>query len=318
MVKRIERLEYLDLSKGLGIILIILGHIYEINNPITMFAYSFHIPLFFIISGMLLKYTDIESRNFKYILIKKFKSLIIPYISFELLVIFLLMIKHGFTLQEFKTYINNSIFMYSNAGTTWFLVTLFFAEVIFLLLKKYTKSDIITIILSSILTIIALTIKADNHNILVVFRCFVAIGFLAFGYYTFELVYNKDMNFINILILFIFNYAMIYFNGFVDLFSLQYNNIVIYIVCSITGSMATIFLFKKVYYLKLLSYLGTNTLIIMATHQVIINYLNKIINIPLSYLKGMIILCILTLIEIPIIEVINRYFPFILGKFKRE
>lgn len=56
----------------------------------------------------------------------------------------------------------------------------------------------------------------------------------------------------------------------------------------------------------------------MATHKVIKKYLNKIINIPLSYLKRMIILCILILIEVPIIEVINKYFSFILGRFKNK
>ena len=54
------RLEYLDAAKGLGILLVILGHIYawnpNINRKILVtWIYSFHMPLFFIVSGMLIK-----------------------------------------------------------------------------------------------------------------------------------------------------------------------------------------------------------------------------------------------------------------------
>lgn len=49
------RLEYLDAAKGLGILLVILGHIYawnpNINRKILVtWIYSFHMPLFFIVS----------------------------------------------------------------------------------------------------------------------------------------------------------------------------------------------------------------------------------------------------------------------------
>lgn len=57
------RLEYLDAAKGLGILLVILGHIYawnpNINRKILVtWIYSFHMPLFFIVSGMLIKYKN--------------------------------------------------------------------------------------------------------------------------------------------------------------------------------------------------------------------------------------------------------------------
>lgn len=96
-----KRIDYLDYIKGFGILLVILGHIYDVSNPIKIWLYSFHIPLFFIISGALIKYTNINGRNMKNIIISKFKSLIIPYICFELLAIFVWMIQNELTFSAF-------------------------------------------------------------------------------------------------------------------------------------------------------------------------------------------------------------------------
>ncbi|MCD7778938.1 MAG: acyltransferase family protein [Clostridiales bacterium] len=48
-----KRLEEIDIAKGIGIILVILGH--AGNIPGKTFIYSFHMPLFFILSGMVMK-----------------------------------------------------------------------------------------------------------------------------------------------------------------------------------------------------------------------------------------------------------------------
>lgn len=50
-----KRLDYIDYTKGFGILLVILGHIYDTSNPIKIWLYSFHMPLFFIISGFFAK-----------------------------------------------------------------------------------------------------------------------------------------------------------------------------------------------------------------------------------------------------------------------
>ncbi len=47
-----ERLDFLDQARGVGIILVIIGHFY-VDGWFTNIIYYFHIPLFFIISGYL-------------------------------------------------------------------------------------------------------------------------------------------------------------------------------------------------------------------------------------------------------------------------
>ena len=76
-----RRIEYFDTAKFIGMMMIILGHfgVPEINR----FVYTFHIPLFFLISGYF--YAPRESTV---LLVKnKFRQLIIPYILVMLVVI---------------------------------------------------------------------------------------------------------------------------------------------------------------------------------------------------------------------------------------
>lgn len=42
-----QRIPYIDTLKGFTILLVIIGHIYSMNNPIKIWIYSFHMPLFF-------------------------------------------------------------------------------------------------------------------------------------------------------------------------------------------------------------------------------------------------------------------------------
>ena len=49
-----KRIDYLDYSKGIAIILVVLGHIFNGGN-IKTYIYSFHIPLFFIISKSMIR-----------------------------------------------------------------------------------------------------------------------------------------------------------------------------------------------------------------------------------------------------------------------
>lgn len=67
-----ERLQYLDIAKGMAIICVIIGHMRI--KPINQFVYTFHMPLFIFISGYTLSLADT-----KVFLKKKSKALLIPY-----------------------------------------------------------------------------------------------------------------------------------------------------------------------------------------------------------------------------------------------
>ena len=72
-----ERKKYIDIAKGIAMILVIMGHCKYINNYLHVWLYSFHMPLFFILSGM--TFSVKNKPHFKDFLKNKFFKLLIPY-----------------------------------------------------------------------------------------------------------------------------------------------------------------------------------------------------------------------------------------------
>ena len=78
------RVSWIDAAKGLGIVLIVLGHVASVESPSALYVYiyAFHVPLFFFISGLTLK----PGREaFGAMLGGKLRSLLLPYLCYALL-----------------------------------------------------------------------------------------------------------------------------------------------------------------------------------------------------------------------------------------
>lgn len=70
-----QRLDYLDLAKGIAIFFVVFGHTGE--NLASKFVYSFHMPLFFFLSGISLSLSRIE--NYKFVG-RKIINLLVPFL----------------------------------------------------------------------------------------------------------------------------------------------------------------------------------------------------------------------------------------------
>ena len=70
------RYPYIDNAKGFAMLLVIWAHINS-SGPLATFAYSFHMPVFFLISGLM--YKSAKYPNFSDYVRVQFKSLLIPY-----------------------------------------------------------------------------------------------------------------------------------------------------------------------------------------------------------------------------------------------
>jgi fucose 4-O-acetylase-like acetyltransferase len=120
-----ENIQWIDVLKGIGIITVVIGHLWPSNQ--TGFIYLFHMPLFFFIAGFLFRPTS----NYKGYLIKKSIHLLLPYVSFLFLLIFPLalpsLIKdHHMILPFIKSLIFGGRYLQGVAAVFWF-VTCFFA-----------------------------------------------------------------------------------------------------------------------------------------------------------------------------------------------
>lgn len=78
-----KRISFIDITRALAILLIVFGHtIVHNGNTYWLFnlIYSFHVVLFFIISGYLYN----KEKNTKEFVVKKFLTLMIPCFIFTL------------------------------------------------------------------------------------------------------------------------------------------------------------------------------------------------------------------------------------------
>jgi len=133
-----ERIAYLDVAKGIGILLVVLGHnaVKDYVPGMDQFIFSFHMPFFFLLSGMLFKPTYPLPVLFK----RRFTTLIRPYLT----TIFLLYSVYlFFTETPLSTIVRRILRALYASGNyiewaqLWFLPHLFilnlFAGVLFLL-----------------------------------------------------------------------------------------------------------------------------------------------------------------------------------------
>ena len=73
------RIQWIDFLRGVGILLVVLGHM---ANPkqLNIWIYSFHMPLFFFLGGLTYK-----QRSIRHDISRRFISLIIPYFVFGII-----------------------------------------------------------------------------------------------------------------------------------------------------------------------------------------------------------------------------------------
>ena len=74
-----NRIHWIDFAKGIAILLVVLGHVSFMPEPILASFYTFHIPLFFFLSGLFLFN---KKEAFGPFFLKKSRTLIGPYYKF--------------------------------------------------------------------------------------------------------------------------------------------------------------------------------------------------------------------------------------------
>lgn len=58
-----ERLVHIDVAKGIGILLVAFGHLVKFGSYTSNVIYSFHMPLFFVLSGV---FADTQRKGTSY------------------------------------------------------------------------------------------------------------------------------------------------------------------------------------------------------------------------------------------------------------
>ena len=119
MSEGLERVAWLDVAKGITILLMVLGHT-SIPMFLSNFIFAFHMPLFFIASGWTTKW---EKQTIISFLIQKILKLGIPFVVYSSMVIFVAQ-SIGYKTISLRDVILNGWLGYA----LWFVPVLYFSQ----------------------------------------------------------------------------------------------------------------------------------------------------------------------------------------------
>ena len=358
-INKKKRITYLDIAKGIGMILVLLGHLQ--NDTIFSFSpyilsmcswiFSFHMALFFIISGMLMAVKKENDKDIRSFIKKRFRSIMIPYFWFSLIYIFIVLYSLFIDkVVPLKTLFIQLWYVLSMYGMNvlWFLPALFAGEILFVFLTQHFKNHrsiiAMLLLLGAVITVNQLRLNLPNDpeiyvriNELIttlirpVFACsYIFIGF--YIYKGFEFFRSKVSNTLPIIvislpILLVINIYINTLNRPVDFRSMVLNNYPMYYLSSVCGSLSIILismlLSKTRMKDRLITFYGVNSLTFMAVHNnsaimrlslLTAMYINQFLTRARGYIcYGIIVFIFLIYVTLTII-LINRFFPFITGK----
>lgn len=136
-----KRVEYLDVAKGILIITVVLTHS---SWPFAQYMYWFHMPAFFIISGLLYR----DGVDFK----KQFLKFYIPYFGFAAIDILFNFIMYPGTasIENFLSSFNNYIYGGKAVwGVFWFIPVLLLSKLLFSKLRSKLKTPYVLFIIAA-------------------------------------------------------------------------------------------------------------------------------------------------------------------------
>lgn len=317
-----KRYEHIDIAKGIGILLVVFFHLPNIDK-LALFAYwggwitTFYMPLFFALSGIFFKPTNIITRQ---------RGLLIPYLSFYSIGFILetakQIVKHkSANLEDFLLPFLGATHGYANTPV-WFLLALAEMTLIGFILSRYL-SKLHSFVLSIALGVLGYYLGCfhvfSSYYISVTLLC---MPFFWGGLFFKDYLLKDTKNVIIGLGLILCSWLLFFPNTPICNVSQCYIpcSFIQFVAVSVSAIIGTLLLSqviaKKTKYLKkALIFFGTNSLIVLCTHLFFINFpLLLRFFIPYDSLSLILGFILLMVVEIPLIRLINRKLKFLIGK----
>lgn len=289
-----KRIEYIDVAKGITILLVIVGHVEELPPPIKSIIYSFHMPIFFLLSGYFFKKESLSVATKK-----MFRSLIIPYFVVGAI---MRLCQIGINILEGNPFDYFDVFSLFgvtwklgkdfdivSVGAIWFLVVLFWSKIYLQVVINSKYSLMILVLLANIsifLTMVFGIILPFGIQQALVCSLFVFAGAICKKYGLFE----KE---IPTIAFFLFFLTAIPFAKFFSAATRanSYGYGMMSIVISIIISVMLVYAVKKlcefkcIFLRRCLSWCGRFSIIILAVHSIETRYICGFIPFPNWYFE---------------------------------
>lgn len=293
-----NRLNVLDVAKGIGIILVVFAHV-NYTHELLVFIYSFHMPLFFLISGML--FQKEKYPKFGEFVKRRFKGLMVPYVIYEMFSILCLygaeriygtwqlfdISKEQYLDYIYQIVISNWSRVHVNQPL-WFLPCLFLVEILYFFLAKLRP--VIRVPLCAGLVTAGWILESGMlsfDNFLLPWSldsALVALGFYAIGNMSAPYIKNcilkiKKYRYKSVLcvemsiLLFMILLPLAMMNEKITLGSKILNNGFLLFINGVLGTILVLVISILLEKSRFLMYCGRNSFQIMASHYIIRNYI---------------------------------------------
>lgn len=260
-----QRIKFIDVTRGMAMLLVIFGHCF-ITETVLLNRYilSFHMALFFLVSGMFIKPTFSKE-----LLIgggKKARSILIPQIAVVLLAS-MRPIAHHFVNGSEVDYLKQFSFF-----SVWFLPVLFFCVATFLIIGcvinlNKIKNKILCLSIS--LIIVPFAVYANRYGFTGFLHCVLILP-VAFTFYMLgnilkrsitllERHHNNKMGMLAIAAVG-FGALVAYTNSPVDFYRNSYGNLLLFYIGAVLGCFALLYLGSFLTSSKLCKYIGKNSI----------------------------------------------------------
>jgi len=309
------RIWVIDVARFYAIALVFYGHFIErfmlLKNPAGFaqykFIYSFHMVVFFVLAGYVVKESDIEFRFGKY-LKHRFISRLLPFIFFTaifmLLPVFFPGEFYGIKLPSVEGYIKgltNTIFgIPSFCVPSWFILMLFSVELVHYGTFRFLKSNSKILIAAVVFYVVGywLNLKLDifnplkgrviGWNYLFIHEAITMYAFFLLGIYLRRKKFFVDKVSLKILVpgviitflIVLFTYKLntgpfnfSVYDAVVIIFA-SHGNFFWFPISAVAGSFLILFLGKITPSQKTIVWMGQNTLILMCLNGIFYHYIN--------------------------------------------
>lgn len=319
---------WVDVAKGIGIFLVVYGHmargVYRadlgFNEEFFVFfdrlIYSFHMPLFFVLSGIFFL-SSVDKRTTKNYIITKVDTLIYPFIIWSVI--------QGSIQVLLSSQTNSSIgfndvfsMFWRPQQQMWYLYCLFSISVFFLLLHKCKLLNFKYIILIFIVLNVSQLYDLRILMYITKYGVYFLLGICIQQYNLFDKITSMPLKFIGVLIItFIISFSA----------SFRESNVLLSLYLSVVGSSLVILIANKIKGppSKFLAYVGRYSLNIYLMHilcgtgvRIILDKLFHIDNAYFIFSMAVLAGVLLPILITKILIIFNVNFLFTRPKFIKE
>ncbi len=270
-----RRIAWIDIAKAIAIFAMIQGHTTPYGSAARNFIYSFHMPLFFILTGFTSKSVNTFSEFWKQ-LKKDFLKILLPCIGVQALngLISLLMyqedVRSSISLRLEQLLWGSAIDVYGHSciGMIWFLVALFWTKTLYNLVQVIFPSEYY----GAICFVMAICAKAlsnsqiylpQSWDVVLMASLFLYLGYCYKKYFDSFKRFHIPVSIISFGV-----WMLCWEKGiYIELGGRWYPNFILGVLAAICGCLCVFEVAQALeanrYVAKVLSYFGKNTMIIL-------------------------------------------------------